>query len=357
MAEEEQGQEKSEMPTARRRRKARQEGSVAKSTEVDNAFFLLFTIIIFKAAGPFMMRKMKEFVSHSLLNAHNEVSMQNMQNLLEINVEKFLIVLFPFAITMILVAFMSSYLQIGWLWSTKALQPKWGQVFKFRNPFGRMLRIEGMQNLVKDLLKIVFIGLISYLLLRREVNNMMNLIDMSVDQIFAYLTNLIIKLLIYILLLYIGIAAGDYALTRFIYIKKLKMTKSEIKDERRQMEGDPQVKSKMRSMMLAESRKRMMADVPKADVVITNPVHLAIALKYDPQKFEAPYVIAKGKRLIAEKIKEIAREHNIPIIEDKVLARMLYKTSRIGQQISTELYAAVAEIIAQVYKMKNKKVL
>ncbi|MDD3051938.1 MAG: flagellar biosynthesis protein FlhB [Candidatus Cloacimonetes bacterium] len=354
MADEQQDQEKTEMPTARRKRKARDEGNVAKSSEVDNTIFLLSAIALFKAIGGFMMRRLEMYSKSSLIDLNREINLENVQQLLEINMLRFFIIILPFALTLLMVSFLSSIIQVGWLWTTKPLKPQWNKAITFKNPFAQMFSLSGVQNIAKSLFKVIIVGLVSYFLMKSEMQNIMNLIDMDVYQIFSYISDLIIKYFFNILIFFIAFSVGDYALTKYIHTKKLKMTKSEVKDERRQMEGDPQVRSKLRSLMFEEARKRMMSDIPKADVVITNPIHLAVALKYEPEKYDAPYVLAKGKRLIAEKIKEIAREHKIPIIEDKPLARMLYDTSKVGQQISPEIYAAVAEIIAQIYKMKNQ---
>ena len=347
MAEEEQ-QEKTEEPTSRRKRKARNEGKVAKSEEVTNAFFLLTALVVFKTIGGFLMSKMKIYSTESLLNLDFVLKPSNMPQL-------FFTIFSPVAAILIVVTFIASIIQVGWMWTTKNIKLQLNKAIQFSNPFSKVFKPEGIKNLAKSLLKVIILGFISYLVLKNDIPFLMNLIDMNVQQIFSYVADLVLKLLFYILIFYIAFAAADFIITKLLHHKKMKMSKSEVKDERKQMEGDPEIRSKLRTLMMEESRKRMMEEVPDADVVITNPIHLAVALKYDSDKFDAPFVVAKGKRLIAEKIKEIAREHNIPIIEDKPLARMLYKTSEVGQEIVPDLYSAVAEIIAQVYKMKNKK--
>ncbi|MEA1972933.1 MAG: EscU/YscU/HrcU family type III secretion system export apparatus switch protein, partial [Candidatus Cloacimonadota bacterium] len=212
-----------------------------------------------------------------------------------------------------------------------------------------------LKSLVKSIIKLVVLFSITYYIMKDEIDNIMNFVDLTIEQIFHEIARLVRKMLINVIYVYVAIAAIDYAVTRFLHFKKLKMTKHEVKDERKQMEGDPKIKQKIRRIMMEEAQKRMMKEVPESDVVITNPIHLAVAIKYNQQSVEAPIVVAKGKRLIAEKIKELARKNDIPIVENKMLARMLYKKSEIGEEIDVELYEAVAEVLAQIYKVKNKK--
>jgi flagellar biosynthetic protein FlhB len=183
---------------------------------------------------------------------------------------------------------------------------------------------------------------------------MLGLIHLDPINIYLFLVKLVIRVVISLLIFYAFFSIADFIWTKFQYTKRLKMTKSEVKDEYKQMEGDPQVKRKIMKIMMEESMKRMMKEMPTADVVITNPTHIAIAIKYDKTISEAPIVIAKGKRLIAERIKQLAKDHDIPIVEDKPLARLLYKSCKVGVAIDVQFYAAVAEILANVYKIKNK---
>ncbi len=350
-------QEKTEKPTPRRKSKARKDGNVAQSQEVHTAFFLFLMLLYFSLMGGWMM---SQFQLHTDLMLRAIGTPITFLSIREIYVQaiKYLFVVFaPISLVLLVSAFVSSFVQFGWLFSTNSLKLKWNSVFNFKNQFKNMFSMEALQRLVKSVLKLVILLFIAYMTVRPKLQAFMALPDMEVAQIFAFAGKLVLKLLLNILIAYIFIAIADFAVTHYLHTKKLKMSKSEVKDERRQMEGDPQVKNKIRQLMFQTTLKRMMEKVPEADVVITNPIHLAVAIRYNIHQDDAPVVVAKGKRLIAERIKELARQNNIPIVEDKPLARLLFKTTQIGQQISVELYGAVAEILAYVYNMKKKRVI
>jgi flagellar biosynthetic protein FlhB len=351
----EEAQEKTEEPTGRRKNKARSEGSVARSEEVSNAFFLIATIMLFVTMGGFIMSRFRLFTAEALGNLNFDLNPSSVVTLYQSYLRRFMTLFMPFAIVALIATFMSSLLQYGWLFSTKLLKLKWDSLLNFGALSKHLFSVDALQNLAKSIIKLVVLFLVTYMTMKKDVLGFLSLVDFSVGEIFAYVARLTLKLLSNILYVYFFIALADYAYTRYKHNKDLKMSKSEVKDEYRQLEGDPQVRNKIRSMMFEESRKRMMAEVPKADVVITNPVHLAVALRYDAEVSPAPIVVAKGKRLIAEKIKEIARENDIPIVENPPLARLIYKTVEIGREIGMDLYSAVAEILAQVYQLKNRK--
>ncbi len=350
-------QEKTEKPTPRRKSKARKDGNVAQSPEVHTAFFLLLMVLYFSIMGGWMMSQFMANTERMLRDIGNPISFLSIRTTY-VEALKYLAIVFgPIAVLLLASTFTSSFVQFGWLFAPKAFKMNWSQVFQFKNQLKNVFSMEALQRLVKSILKLVILLFISWMTVRPRLHEFMGLPNMEVQQIFAFAGGLVIKLLINILIAFIFIAIADFAITHYLHIKKLKMSKSEVKDERRQMEGDPQVKNKIRQLMFTASLKRMMKDVPKADVVITNPIHLAVAIRYDMKLDEAPIVIAKGKRLIAERIKELARENNIPIVEDKPLARLIYSSTEVGQQISVELYSAVAEILAYVYNLKNKRVM
>jgi len=211
-------------------------------------------------------------------------------------------------------------------------------------------------QLVRDPLKLVAIGLIGYLAIRSEFEGFAVLSDLSIAQLGATLARLtlVISLKIGVAMLVIGIL--DFLYQRYDHEKSLRMSRQEIRDEMKETEGSPEVKARTRQIQRQMARQRMMAAVPEADVVVTNPVHLAVALKYDPSEMDAPTVLAKGQRLVAEKIKEIARAHGIPVIEDKPLARAIFKMCEVGDLIPAKLYRAVAEVLAHIYRLKGKAV-
>ncbi len=350
-------QEKTEKPTPRRKSKARKDGNVAQSPEVHTAFFLLLMVLYFSILGSWMMSKFLLHTEIQIRNIAQPITFLSIQNTYIESLKYLMVVFGPIAAVLLVSTFASSFVQFGWLFAPKAFKMNWSQAFKIKNPLNNIFSMEALQRLVKSIVKLIILLMIAWMTVRSRLSDFMGLPGLEVQEIFSFVGSLVIKLLLNILIAYVFIAIADFAITHYLHVKKLKMSKSEVKDERRQMEGDPQVKSKLRQLMFAATLKRMMQDVPKADVVITNPIHLAVAIRYDMNLDDAPIVVAKGKRLIAERIKELARENDIPIVEDKPLARLLYKTTEIGQQISVELYSAVAEILAYVYNLKNRRVM
>lgn len=346
--------EKTEDPTSKRLSEARKKGNVARSSEVDTALFLLMLLVVIKIGGPYIIAILKDFYVYSFNNLSMDLGILSAQNLFIKFMMYYWIILLPIGLMFIFSGFVSMILQVGWLITFENLKPKF-DIFKL-GALKEMFSIEGFKKLVKGVVKLFILGLITWLVIKNFLNDLLGLINLDVVTIYIFLIKLVVRVITALLLFYVFFAVVDYFWTKFNHNKKLKMTKSEVKDEFKQMEGDPQVKRKIMSLMMEESMKRMMKEVPKADVVITNPIHLAIAVKYDAEISEAPIVVAKGKRLIAEKIKQIARDNDIPIIEDKPLARLLYKNCDVGKPIDVQFYAAVAEILAQIYKMKNKNV-
>jgi flagellar biosynthetic protein FlhB len=208
-------------------------------------------------------------------------------------------------------------------------------------------------ELVKNIVKLIIIGGVAWLVIRGEMQQFPALIHQEVGQILLFICKVAFKIILYVGLVLIILAALDYFYQRWQFEEDLKMTKQEVKDERKQTEGDPKVKSKIRSIQMEMAMRRMMEAVPEADVVITNPTHLAIAIKFDAQSMAAPIILAKGAGYVAEQIKEIAKENSVPMVEDKPLAQTLYKMVEVGDFIPVELYRAVAEILAYVYRLKG----
>jgi flagellar biosynthetic protein FlhB len=245
-------------------------------------------------------------------------------------------------------------LQTGFLISWEKIKPKF-DIFKMKG-LQQIFSVEGLKKMIMDICKLAVLILISWLVTRRFVYEILGLVNLDIVGIYLFLVRMIVRIIWTLLIFYGLFAIIDFAWTKYQHATRLKMTKSEVKDEFKQLEGDPHVRRKLLSLMMEESMKRMMAEIPKADVVITNPVHLAIAIKYDQAISDAPIVVAKGKRIVAERIKEIAIEHDIPVIEDKPLAQLLYKNSKVGKGIDVQFYSAVAQILSHVYTMKNKSI-
>lgn len=351
------GGEKTEEPTAKKIDDSRKEGQVAKSKEISTAasllaFFLCLKIFIGfvgeRLTGVFFnfWDKMDEY-ANSPFNSITVVQLLT-EGLLYI-----LITCLPFFAIALVVGFLSQSVQFKWMVTTKPLEPKLSKL----NPisgFKRMFSKQALFDLALSIVKIALIFAICYSVIKDNLTVLLTLYDLEIEASLGILFDLIMDLGIKVSLVYFIIALGDLVFQKFKHKKELRMSKQEVKDEYKNSEGDPKVKSQQRQRMQQASRRRMMQSIPEADVVITNPTHFAVALKYDNTVNQAPIVVAKGADYLAFKIKEIAKENDIVIYEDKPLARMLYSNVDIGREIPTELYQAVAEVLAYVYGERNK---
>ena len=265
---------------------------------------------------------------------------------------KSLLIMLPFMAFGFVVTLLVSIVQVGWKVSTKPMKPELSKLNPL-NGFKRIFSKDSLFELVKSILKIVIIIYIAYTSIKDNANDLFALYDLGLNQAVALVGTLIINTGIKISIVYLVIGLADFIYQKHKFSEDMKMTKQEVKDEYKNTEGDPQIKGRQRRKMQEVSQKRMMQDVPKADVVITNPTHFAVALKYEAKVSSAPVVLAKGEDYLAQKIKEVARENKIEIVENKPLARMLYHNVDVGAEIPPELYQAVAEVLAAVYKAKN----
>ena len=264
-----------------------------------------------------------------------------------------LIVCVPFFAFGFVVTALISVIQVGWKVTGKPLQPKFDK-FNPINGFKRIFSKDSIFELIKSILKIFVIIYVAYTSIRGNAQDIFILYEIPLMQAIMLCGTVIINAGLKISLVYLVIGLADFIYQKYRFNEDMKMTKQEIKDEFKNTEGNPEIKGRQRQRMREASRRRMMQDVPKADVVITNPTHFAVAIKYDAETSKAPVVLAKGEDYLAQKIKEAAREHHIEIVENKPLARMLYANVDIGQEIPPELYQAVAEILAMVYNMREK---
>jgi flagellar biosynthetic protein FlhB len=353
MAEEQEG-ERTEEPTETRREEFRKRGQVAQSKEVvSSAFLLLIAGLLFVLSSYFYSNfeeMFKKMWSDGFMQIRREQSLYPAFQVASLQLMK---LIWPALFFSFVVGFFATVLQIGFLKVEDALVPKFEKI----NPVSGLKRIFSLKNLmegVKSVLKIIFIGVVVYLVLATEIPKMPFWMEFSPDQIARYMGSIAIKLFLAIGLVMFVLAIGDFFFQRWDLEKKMMMTKQEIKEEMKNREIDPLIKGRLRRIQREMSQRRMMQKVPSADVVITNPTHIAVALKYDAN-LPAPQLIAKGADLVAQKIKEIAKEAGIPIIENKPLARTIYKTMKLGQVIPKELYVAVAEVLSYVYRLKKKK--
>lgn len=349
-------QEKTERATPKKREEARERGQVAKSREVSSTAVYLSMLLVFNFLSPYFLKHllglMREFLSQT---TQVEITSANLMLLTSQALMQISMILAPLFVVAFVMGFLGNVLQFGFLFSGEALRPKFDKLNVVKG-IGNMFSKSALVELLKSVAKIIVVGFLAYSVVRDEFfRTLPTLVDLDVWGIFFYITKISYKILLHVLWFMIILSAIDYAFQRWQFEEDLKMTKQEVKDEYKQREGDPQVKARVRSIQREMARKRMLSDVPRADVVVTNPTHLAIALQYDLEKGAAPRVVAKGADFIAVKIRTIAKEHGIPLVEDKPLARALYKGVKVGQLIPENLYKAVAEILAYVYGLKGKR--
>ena len=348
-------QEKTEKPTPRRRREARKKGQVAKSQELNNVVIILSGTLFFLFLGSAFFIGISQIMKDVFLKLYSiEISSNNFFSYFTHGISIIFRLLFPMILILMVAGILIGVGQTGFMFTFDSIAPKFDRV----NPIKGAQRLFSKRGAMEVLKAIFKVGGISYLIfssLKANVNIFSNYTYMNLSEMVSSFTKILFSTLFKIIGFLFIIAIIDYAFQKFEFEKSIMMTKEEVKEEYKQTEGDPQVKSRIRSMQRQMARQRMMQEVPKAKVVITNPVHLAVALKYD-NSMRAPEVIAKGRRLIAEKIKEIAKEHNIPIVENPPLAHELYEKVEIGEEIPKELYKAVAEVLAYIYRLENARV-
>ncbi len=349
------GQEKTEQATGKRRTEARQRGQVALSREIPSTLILLASLGVFYLAGSSVFERLFAMLGGTFRGL-GSIRLTTVSQASVFAAELFqtlLLLLIPFFLPFFIIGIIGNVAQIGLEFHAKPLQPKFGQL----NPLAGIKKLASLRSLVelvKSILKIAIVGGIAYAVVARHLDEFPSLMRLDLADSWDFFCRLVKDLIFYVSLALIALAALDYFYQRWQLEKSLKMTKQEVKDERKQSEGDPQVKARIRSLQRQAAYQRMMAEVPKADVVITNPTHLAVALRFNPQEMDAPRVVAKGADFIAERIKEVAREHDIPLVENKPLAQALFKTAEIGDFIPVDLYRAVAEVLAYVYRLKGR---
>ncbi len=353
---EEQFQERTEQATPRRRQKAREEGKVARSLELNSAVILSLGAVTLYLMGPLLVRQLEQF----MIYIFNEAPKMHADNdtilaLVSSQVLTFFFILGPILLVLAIIAYGVNVLQVGFIISGKPLEPKL-DVLNFANGIKRLVSMRSLVELIRDVIKLTVIGFVGYKAIVSQLDTFYLLSDNSVSVFAGAMGMLALKTTLQIGAVMLLLAVFDYAYQRYDFEKSIKMSKQEILDEYKDTEGSPQIKSRIRQIQREMSRKRMMQEIPKADVVITNPTHIAVALKYNPDEMDAPMVVAKGERLIAERIKEIAVEAGVPIVENRPLARALNNMCEIGSYVPATLYRAVAEVLAYVYRLKGAKV-
>jgi len=347
---------RTEHATPKRRNKARGEGSVPKSQELPKPVTLFVALITLRFYLDTIRGELEDLMRWFLHDGFSfELTPASVYALFQQCVSSMAIMLLPIMLVIAVAAFITLRLQVGKLWAPKVFKPK----FKAFNVVSGLKKLLISKDTIIRLAKSIFmaaaVALGPYVVLKKAFGEVIPLFYQTPESIAVYVLSAGQTMFHYALAPMILIGIGDLIYTRWDYEENLKMTKSEVKDERKQAEGDPVIKNKQKQKMMAMAMRRMMQSVPKADVVITNPTHLAIAIRYNAMEAPAPVVLAKGAGPVAERIKEIAREHGIPIRENKPLARALYKVIEVGDTIPEEFYQAVAAILAQIYRAKQKR--
>lgn len=342
-------QEKTEPATAKHREESRKKGQVAKSAEMSSFFVLSFSLLGLLVFGPAMADTLSKLAVHNFQNlGHIDVSITTLPGLMSGWMITFLeAATFPAMIAAI-VGTSLAVLQVGWKPSFESMEFKWDR-FDVIKGVGKLVSGRSLFQLVRDSMKLALIGWIAYYAIRAEQEVFPLFVDFSVGQISQELVSMSLRVGFKVTAGLLIIAALDYAYQKWEHEKKLRMTKQQLKEESKHLEGDPHIKARVRKIQREMAQSRMMQDAAEADVVVTNPTHLAVALKYDRDVMGAPKVVAKGADYIASKIRDIAKEHGVPVVEDKPLAQALYRTVRIGVEIPEALFEAAAAVLALAY--------
>ncbi len=348
-------QDKSESPTARKLSQAREEGSVAQSQEIPTVAILAASVIVFIYSGGWIWSHLESILamSYSSLGT-TEILPETLLQVVTPYIWQAIKALLPLFIVLMIVGVSSYLAQFGFLVSTKAITPS----LKKLNPISGIKKLFGVKSLfetIKGIAKIILVALIVYYVIKSQMQRMMGLTELDPHSIFIQFWDVSYMIVVRVMIALAVLAVIDYTYQKYTYLKQQKMTKQEVKDEFKNTEGDPKVKSRIRRIQMEMAQRRMMQEVPKADVVITNPTHFAVALRYRQGIDPAPVVTAKGKGLIALQIRKEAERADVPVIERKPLARSLYDRCRLGDQIPGDLFRVVAEVLAFIFTTKSHR--
>lgn len=346
--------EKTEKATPKKRQDSRKKGQVAKSQDVNTAIVLLAVFLFLLFAGSYL----KNIILYIFTHSFNDYMLMplteaNIQVIFLDVLKELVLFLGPIMLVAMLAGITANFMQVGTLFSTEAIQPKLEKMDPIKG-FKRIFSMRAIVELLKSMLKIAFVGVAAFAVLWLRIDEILILSQKSVGTAMATLASLTVQMGLIASAALLFLSVLDYLYQKYDFEKNIRMSKQDIKDEYKNIEGDPLIKSKIKQRQREMAMRRMMQEVPKADVVITNPTHFAIALSYDETKSDAPIVVAKGVDFVAQKIKLIAKEHDVIAVENRPLARAIYSQAEIGQAIPEEFFKAVAEILAYVYRTKNK---
>jgi flagellar biosynthetic protein FlhB len=347
-------QERTEQATPRRREKARQKGEVPRSRELTGIVGTWMIFLYFVFSGTFLISVMQHIKEAFIRVKNPEFVSGAILTFIKEEIKWYFIQFIPIGAMLLFSILIVHFIQTGFLFTGATLVPDLSKISPLKG-IKRLFSINAIFETIKGIFKLIALGVVIYIVLKKDVNILPLMVDMDVKAIAGLSFQKIYQLVFACLIMLTFFAGIDFAYQRWQYEKNLRMTKQEIKEEFKETEGSPLVRARIRSLQKEMARRRMMQEVPKADVVITNPLHLAVCIRYDHDNMNAPEIVAKGANILAERIKEIARAAGVPIYENKPLARALYKIP-VGGEIPEALYKAVATILATVYKIKGRQI-
>ncbi|ENH98223.1 flagellar biosynthesis protein FlhB [Gracilibacillus halophilus YIM-C55.5] len=346
--------EKTEKATPKKRQDVRKKGQVTKSQDVNTAILLFFVFVMLLVIGEYLRYTLTSIYSKSFTEyIHQPVTNQNIYDMFFDYTWQIAKAISPIMAVAIVAGIGSNLLQFGFLFSGDPLKPKLNKIDPLQGA-KRIFSARALVEMVKSLLKISLTGAITFAIIWMNRGEMLDLTTKGIDGSLAFFSDMTMQMGFAASIALLIISVIDYTYQRYDFEKQNRMSKNDVKDEHKNIEGDPQIKSKMKDRQRQMATQRMMSEVPEADVIITNPTHYAIAIKYDEAQAEAPYVVAKGVDYVAVRIKDVAKNYQVIMVEDRPLARALYDQVEIGEAISEEFYQAVAEILAYVYRLQKK---
>ncbi len=350
--------EKTEKATPKKRRDARKKGQVVQSKDISAAISLLIIFLVLTYASKYFIDAIYElyYLSINAIENYDEYIKMSTLSVLGLKVMfAFIKIVAPILLTVLLIGVISSYMQVGFLFTVEPLMFKFDKINPLQG-FKKIFSLKSFVEMTKSILKAAGLLLLSYQYLAGRQNEVFRISSLNLTAGIALLWDIVLGVVIRCAAYLLMLAIVDYAYKLWDNERQLKMSKQEVKEEYKQMEGDPFIRSKIKEKQRQMAMSRMMQDVPNADVVITNPTHYAIALFYDRDEAYAPKVVAKGKDIVAANVKRVAREAGVPVVENKQLARTLYQTTDVGQYIPTDLFEAVADVLAYVYRLNNRSI-
>jgi len=346
--------EKTEKATPKKKQDSRKKGQVTKSQDLNTAISLLALFGFLAVFSASMGTNIFHMFQHSLQSyMMMDVTEANLKTIVFEIAEQSVMIVGPFMAAAVVAGVIANYAQVGWLVTGEPIQPKLEKLDPIKG-FKRIFSMRAIVELLKSILKIGFIGSVSFVILWSNMDEVLELALKPIQDTLPFVGSITVKMGLAAAAVLLVLGVLDYFYQKFDFEKSLRMSKQDIKDEHKNSEGDPLIKSKIRQTQREMAMRRMMQEVPNADVVITNPTHYAIALKYDESKRDAPYVVAKGTDYMAQKIKLVAKENDVMMVENRPLARALHDQTELGDSVPEDFFKAIAEILAYVYRMKNK---